>query len=119
MSRDKPIVMQFGGKFVRTNEPCSLLDWRYWCALAPPVEYDEMIRAAAMRVVSAITVATRYCCCSVIIEHGFVTAAYTQTYPPGGSTGPGRSLMSTVALLGDVGKSIVFCLLVFSLTFLL
>ena len=116
MSPDKPIVMQFGGKFVRTNEPCSLLDWRYWCALAPPVEYDEMIRAAAMRVVSAITVATRYCCCSVIIEHGFVTAAYTQTYPPGGSTGPGAE---SDVLLGDVGKSIVFCLFVFSLTFLL
>jgi len=29
---------------------------------------------------------------------GFDTAAYIQTDPPGGSTEPGRSLLSTIAL---------------------
>jgi len=33
------------------------------------------------------------------VQHGFDIVAYTQTDPPGGSTGPERSLIATIAYL--------------------
>jgi len=38
-------------------------------------------------------------------RHGFITLAYTQNWPTRGSARPGRSLMSTIALLANATNS--------------